>query len=81
MESFRYNEREPMTKLINDPTIIGYADIIRAALDSGTIQPHMVNQMMITAYRSYVEDTGNHPEMVGDPIRAIKIILGMNDTP
>lgn len=66
-----------MTQLTKDPLIIEYAEIIRSALAAGTIQPYMVDQMMITAYRSYIEETGKQPNTIGEPIQAIKLLLGM----
>jgi hypothetical protein len=66
-----------MTKLTKDPWIIENAEIIRSAIAAGVIQSYMVDQMMITAYHSYVEDTGKKPKTIGEPIQAIKLLLGM----
>lgn len=65
-----------MQTLITDPIIIQMAAEIRQGYDLGMITDEDLPALMIPAHDTYRHRGGKEVELVGDPISAIKAILG-----
>jgi hypothetical protein len=62
--------------LTKDPIIIQMAEDIRQGFDQGLLTDGDLKDLMIPAHATYLDRGGKDAVLVGDPIRAIKTILG-----
>lgn len=65
-----------MQTLITDPIIIQMAEEIRQGYELGMITDQDLPNLTIPARDTYIHRGGKDAVLVGDPIRAIKTILG-----
>lgn len=65
-----------MQTLTTDPIIIAMAEDVRQGFELGLITDGDLKDLMIPAHATYLDRGGKDAILVGDPIRAIKTILG-----